>query len=284
MKITNTFISIFLVTFLIGFTAVPTMKKEKVVSVESANTVLEEVSTPPTQQKIEPQAADEIVDWQEEDESKLKIKLLETGEGFHGDQVNAKPGETWLGLFKENDKYFLRSTKLTIHRVHDPIVDESENIKTGKSVSTSQKAPTVFLLKYAKMLREGEIKTVFFADDYDESTSLENGIQKNFEFNGENYILRVENKITSDKYLGKGSKLILSHHGKEQILSFLKDGCNDCTWNLFWVGDIDRDGKLDFYFDLSWHYNIIDKKLFLSSQAEKGKIVKYVANFWTNGC
>jgi hypothetical protein len=110
MKITNTFINIFLVTFLIGFVAVPTMKKVKLASVESATTIPEKIPTSPTPQKIEQQATDQNVDWQEEDESKLKIKLLETGEGFHGDQVNAKSGETWLGLFKDNDKYILRNT------------------------------------------------------------------------------------------------------------------------------------------------------------------------------
>jgi hypothetical protein len=184
---------------------------------------------------------------------------------------------------------FLRTTtnifsEIQITRVHDVIVDENENIKTGKSVSTSFKKQAVFLLKNAKMLPEGRVNTLFFADDIDETTELKNGSRKNFDFNGETYNLRVENNLSSEEFLGKGSKLILSHKGKEQILNYLKDGCNDCYWNLYWVGDLDQDGKLDFYFDLSWHYNVSDRKLFLSSQAEDGKIVKYVANFWTNGC
>lgn len=283
MNITKTFASFFLLTFLVGFVATTTPIKEKTVLFEAATEIIKKQPTP-IEEKQEKKITEEIVDWHEEDGKKLSVKLLETGDGFHGDQVNAKNGEIWLGLFRENGKYFLQPSKLEIRRVHDEIVDEGEDIKTGKSVSTSYKAPSVFLLKNAKMLREGEVKTVFFADDFNEMTDLKNNSQKNYEFNGEKYNLRVENNISSDEYLGKGSKLILSQGGTEQILSYLKDGCNDCAWNVFWVGDLDRDGKLDFYFDLTSHYNVMDKKLFLSSQAEKGKLVKYVANFWTNGC
>ncbi len=284
MKITKTFIIVFLLTFLIGYSLIPFPIKDKVVTpLATATTNPLKTLIPVIAPKIEQQLIEEKVDWQEEDSAKLKIKLLETGEGFHGDQVNAKSGEMWLGLFKDKERYFLRNTKLKISPAHDNIVDE-ENIKTGKSVFTDNNAQAVFLLKNAKTLRQGEVKTVFFAEDIDESTELKNGSRKEFEFNGEKYILSVENKIQSDEFLGKGSKLTLSSNGKEQILTYLKDGCNDCYWNLYWVGDLDQDGKLDFYFDLSWHYNAMDKKLFLSSQAENGKLVKYAANFWTNGC
>lgn len=287
MKITKFAIITFLTTFLISSilvifvffeptteNSVPTVKME---------VNLGKLSTPPSVVKIEPQTAEEIVDWEEEDSRKFKIKLLETGEGYHGDQVKAKSGETWLGLFKENDKYYLRSTKLKITRVQDTIVDD-ENKMTGKSVFTSYKASSVFLLKNAKMLREDEIDTLFFATDIDETTELKNGTQKEFKFNDENYSLRVENRFSADEFLGKGSKLILARGETTQILNYLKDGCNDCYWNLYWVGDLDKDGKLDFYLDLSWHYNVIDKRLFLSSQADKGKLVKNVAGFWINGC
>lgn len=284
MRITKTFVSVFLFTFFIGYVFVPTTKKQKEISFETATKLIKE-SPAPVEIKNAPETIEENIDWQEEDESKFKIKLLETGEGFHGDQVQAKSGEIWLGLFKQKDKFFLRSTKLKIRRVHDVVVDgEDENVKTGKSVFTNVNAQAVFLLKNAKMLREGEIKTLYFAADIDENTELRNGSQKNFEFNGDKYTLRVENKISSDEFLGKGSKLILSRNGTEQILNYLKDGCDDCFWNLYWVGDLDRDGKLDFYFDLSWHYNVMDKRLFLSSQADKGKMIKNIANFWTNGC
>lgn len=273
---------VFLVAFFFGLVFVPS--PEHLVS-ENLSSDAKISTVPPIAIKSETKIPEEIVDWQEEDVSKFKIKLLETGEGFHGDEIKAKSGEIWLGLFQKGDKYFLRSTKLKILRAHDSIVDgENEKVKSGKSVFTNNKAEAVFLLKNARMLSEGEIKTVFFAEDYDKAMEFKNGSQKNFEFNGESYNLRIENKLTSDEFLTKGSKLILSHNGKEQILSYLTEGCNDCYWKLYWMGDLDKDGKLDFYFDLSGHYNVSDKRLFLSSPAKKGKLVKNVANFSTSGC
>lgn len=283
MKLKKTFICVFLTAFFIGDAFVPTTKKEIISPISATPLIPLKMPTPPPEIKKEQTITEETVDWKEEDETKFKIKLLETGEGFHGDQVNAKSGEIWLGLFLENNKFFLRSTKLTVRRVKDEIVD-GEGEKTGKSIFTSHKNPMVFLLKNAGFLREGEIKTVFYASEIDDFTGLKNGSQKSFKFNGETYNLRVENRTSSDEYLGKGSKLVLSRGGKEQVLNYLKDGCNDCYWHLFWVGDLDKDGKLDFYIDLSWHYNVMDRRLFLSSKAEKGKLVKNVANFWTNGC
>jgi hypothetical protein len=280
MQITK--LTVFLLAFLIGYIFVPSNKQiapEIPIDVPEILPVAE--SAPP----VKPETPLETIEWEDDIDSNHKIKLLETGEGFHGDQIQAKSGETWLELFRENDKYHLRSTKIIVRSVYDEMGDDkNQNIRTGKSISVKGKNPTVFLLKNAKMLSEGEVKTVFINQSDEESEQLKNGYRRDFEFNGEVYNLRVENKLSDEEFLGKGSKLILSHNGNEQILNYLKDGCNDCFWYLYWVGDLDRDGKLDFYFDLSWHYNIRDRKLFLSSPAEDGKLVKYSANFWTNGC
>lgn len=280
MKIKKSFIGIFIITFFISYGFV--IKTEKEVVAQIVTSTMGKMPTSPVEAKKEQKPSEEAVEWQE-DSTKFSIKLIEADEGFHGDEIKAKSGEIWLGLFKEKDEYFLRSTKITVLPAHDDIVDD-ENEMTGKIVFTDYKASSVFLLKNAKMLREDKIETLFYAADVGETTELKNGSQKNFEFNGENYNLRVENKLSSEEFLGKGSKLILSRGGTEQILNYLKDGCNDCYWNLYWIGDLDKDGKLDFYLDLSWHYNVSDKKLFLSSQAEKGKLVKAVANFITTGC
>jgi len=283
MKFKIGFLLIFLTTFLCGYFLVFNNKKvEKEVIIANAQ-IQQTPSISTKKADFVEQIQEEKVEWKEEDSDKLKIKLLETGDGYHGDQVNAKNGEEWLGLFKQNENYFLRKTKLKIKRVEDVVVDGDSNNKTGKSVITDVKAKSVVLLKNSK-LSEGEINTIYFADEEDESRYIKNNTERNFEFSGEKYFLKVENVLNKEEFLTKGSKLVLSKNGTEQILSYLKDGCNDCFWELYWVGDLDRDGKLDFYFDLSWHYNVIDRKLFLSSKAEKGKLVKYVANFWTNGC
>jgi hypothetical protein len=229
------------------------------------------------------------LEWSEQHDSKFKIQLLELGEAFHGDQVNAKSGESWIGLFRKNNHYFLKTTKIKITAAHDVVVDgKDERIKTGKTVATATNLPAVFLLKNVRGLSEGAITTLFYADPNDdednETGSLKNGTTREFDFNGSHYVLRVENQLSQDEFLEKGSKLVLVRDGREQVLRYLKDGCDDCSWSLNWVGDVDRDGKLDYYFQLNGHYNSIDQRLFLSSKAKQGELLRYVARFWTNGC
>ena len=278
------YLGVFVAAFLIGLiVGVPFLSTLDVIPVDEIVEV-EIVPAHFTPETLAPQTTPEKVDWRQEDESKFKIKLLETGDGFHGDEIGSRSGETWLGLFKNADGYQLRNTKLKITRAHDPIVDDDETIKTGKSVFTEPGGTVVFLLRSAKTLRKGSVDTVFFADDFSEQTELKNNTQKEFQYNGHHYALKVENHLTSDEYLTKGSTLVLAKDGQEQVLNYLEDGCNDCSWNVFWVGDLDRDGELDFYFDLSSHYNVIDKRLFLSSHARKGQIVRNVASFRITGC
>jgi hypothetical protein len=226
----------------------------------------------------------ETAETNEMDGENLPFGLQETGDGFHGDEVNAAAGQTWLGLFTSGNGFYLRRTKIAVSMVNDPIADD-ENEQTGKSVATDIRDKSVFLLKRADFLREGPIKTVFFAPDINESTTeLANGTIKKFSFGGKSYELMVANDVSKEKFLGSGAKLLLKSGDKVQMLRDLKEGCDDCYWNLYWVGDLDRDGKLDFYLDLSNHYNVTDKRLFLSSRAKTGELVGYVANFSTVGC
>jgi hypothetical protein len=225
------------------------------------------------------------------DKADLGIKLQTIGEGFHGDQVVAKNGETWLGFYRDAGRFYLRNTKVRVRWAYDPIVDGEEGGKiSGKSVFVKNNDRALFIVKNAKRLNEGNVKTVFYGgirydlENQPEAIRLKNGFRKTFEFAGDIYVLKVENKLTSDEYLDKGSKLSLERNGKEQVLRYLPDGCNDCGWTLYWAGDLDQDGKLDFFFDLSDHYNVSDERLYLSSYAPAGQLVKLAADFWTNGC
>jgi hypothetical protein len=59
---------------------------------------------------------------------------------------------------------------------------------------------------------------------------------------------------------------------------------NDPYWYLLWAGDLDRDGKLDLYLSVTQHYDVAERKLFLSSQARRKKLVREVASFEIGGC
>lgn len=208
-----------------------------------------------------------------------KIQLLETGE-FHGDEVKARSGERWSGLFPTANGFALLPSTISVDAVFDRVLDEDERSqKSGKKVTASRVAKPIFLLKGADMLRTGPVVTVFR-----EEKSLGNGATIKLNLNGKRYQLKVVSQDPEPKdYLVQNTKLVLTQGRKSQTLISLREH-TDAGWFLFWAGDIDRDGKLDLYLDLSPHYNASRKILFLSSQAGAGKLVKELATFETVGC
>lgn len=204
-----------------------------------------------------------------------KVKLLWTGD-FHSEDFPYKSGEKWLGLFKDVNGYALRSTKIEVKKIRNPELFDI-------TVETQRKGNSLFMVRGKSDLREDSIPTVYDSEDGENGDSELRLETRTFVFNGIRYDLSVEN-IGKNEYLGNGSKLVLMAEGNRQILRYLKNGCNDCTWNLIWAGDLDLDGKLDLYMDLTDHYNVTDRMLFLSSPADTDKIVRFVASFRSVGC
>jgi hypothetical protein len=283
MRIKRNFIIVFLTAFFIGilscfFTldfSIPKAAYIEEKSVVEKNLLPAGISPQKLEIKEAPEILEENNELENEDESKFKVKLLETGEGFHGKEIKAKSDEVWFGLFKKRGKYFLRSTKIKVRPGFDAVLDYVGK-KSGKDIKVEGKNEPLFLVKNADFLKQGEIETVFDVSDDEDSGSLQNGFIKDFVFNGEKYTLRVDGGKNS-------SALILETDNIRQVL-FYVGAMGDSTWNLYWVGDLDKDGKLDLYADLPVFYNFSQKRLFLSSQAGNGKLVKQVAMFHTSGC
>ena len=208
-----------------------------------------------------------------------KIQLLETGE-FHGVEVEARTGERWLGLFRVANGFALLPSTISVDAVIDPVVDgDGTNKKSGKRVTVDRATKPIFLLKGATMLRLGPVATIFQGQK-----SLANGSTINLQLNANRYQLKVVSQDPEPKdYLAQNTKLVLTMGKMSQTLISLREN-DDAGWFLFWAGDIDRDGRLDLYMDLSNHYNVSRKELFLSSLARKGKLVKRLVRFDTVGC
>ena len=202
--------------------------------------------------------------WEKIEKKPYKIKMLETGEDFHGDEVDAKSGEKWLGLFQHDNTYVLKETKLKIKRVKDGIVDDDTNQKTGKSVETPEKNEPMFLLKDSN-LKSGEVKYVMQGDIYDDIPENTEYV-KEFEFNGNKYSLKVVEKLNKENE--KLFALVLEGRGQQQVLHTANfNGGRLAT--LHWVGDLDKDGKPDIYMSPNVHYNVENRVLFLSSRAKQ---------------
>lgn len=306
MKIKKLFIGVFVTAFLVGcfafviYVSLKTIKPTALKSDSSAAFVEQE-----SKMKLETTISDSCCyrddfvptspiaeDLPEEDFTEefepYTIDMLNTGE-FHGDEVLAKSGEKWLALFNDGGKSSLVWTKIKVSWVRDGIMDGENEKFTGKKVSVKSKFEPIFLLKNAPTLKAGKAVTLFDSrkipeDDQYEKTVMQNGFKKDFVLNGKTFTLKVVNKNSTDEYISNGTKLVLTSGDVEQIVYPNSGERVGEFWYLYWAGDIDGDGKLDFYADVSDHYNSSMPTLFLSSEAEKGKLVKEVAGMRTVGC
>lgn len=227
-----------------------------------------------------------------------KMHLLETGTGYQPGDITAKNGETWLGLFWENGRYVLRPAKVNIAVVKIRMEEEYEG-GDGRRKNVSVQGPTepLFLLKDARKIRKGDITGLLRGLTWPEAFELEKqgvidaskmqfsfvkDFSQKFETGGNEYELKVtEAKNKDNKAI---LALIIEGEGKRQVLhtTFANNGF---LGNLYWVGDLDRDGKPDLYMSL-WENEVVHNAvLFLSSESEKENLVKKIANFWTaSGC
>jgi hypothetical protein len=219
-------------------------------------------------------------------DSRPRLKVIETGQ-FHGDEINARSGETWLGLFVNKHRSMLRYAKVNVRRVFDEVGDENGQ-KTGKKVSVSGQLKPILLIRPATTLNAGPVTTLFHTKEIDFNHGLEK-FPAIFKLAHRSYVLKVVGDAKNPEPCAsssfpKNAKLVLISGHSQQVLYRLGDCGNDPSWYLMWAGDLDHDGKLDFYVNVTQHYDLSERKLFLSSEAKRGKLVREVGSFGTGGC
>jgi hypothetical protein len=207
------------------------------------------------------------------------VRLLMVGT-FHGDEVTARSGEVWLGLFPTADGYALRATTLKVKAVRDEILD-GENERTGKEVTVGDSREPLFLVKATPRLRpRAAVPTVFAGESFFEKDSHVRLAGPD----GGEYLLTVDSVQMASVEAPDPvpySVLTLALGGVTQRLSTTPD---HVTLRLLWAGDVDGDGKLDLLLDLPSNDNTSEHRLFLSTAARNGELVRQVAVFETVGC
>lgn len=213
-------------------------------------------------------------------DKQYKTQMVRTGD-FHGEDVKAKSGAGWMGLYRVRKGYYLLPTSIKIKAVRDEMVDGPSE-RTGKRVTGDHPLPELFLVKNNLDLSKGEVKTLF--DGFKRDPEYLNAIyRREFSYGSRKYLLKVNEPSSPNEYLTENSSLTLSS-GKSSQTIYTQTRCSDCGWALEWAGDLDRDGRLDLMLDLSDHYNVVKHHLFLSSRAGKNELVRLVAVFCTVGC
>ncbi|HNL37582.1 MAG TPA: hypothetical protein PKH43_00565 [Saprospiraceae bacterium] len=216
------------------------------------------------------------------------VEIMPVG-SFHGDEIDEHAArKTWFGLFaRGNDSFYLKNTKINQNHIYDPIVDEDESQPgSGWLVTTPLKDSCYVLLKGLEGLKDGPVETV--ADSF--PRKIYPGSNWSFSLGGNSYTLSGEgamNNLPDEGVVVANYRLWLSgpldgRPAKQLLVA--QPSFDDAMIELLWVGDLDRDGRPDFIFNLSAHYNASETGLFLSSRAAKGKLVRFVNRHISVGC
>lgn len=195
----------------------------------------------------------------------VRGEILFTG-SFHGDEVKARSGETWLCLMATKTGDELKTCTIDVKTVHDVIADDN----SGKEVSVRGGGEAVLLVRNVPGLKPGPVRT-FFSGTWSlrpENGSLGLGSEMQLEMGREGVWYTVE------FWAGSTRKQVLWRN------EYVGDG----PPLLRWVGDLDRDGKLDLLIDVTDHDNLSRMALFLSSLAKEGELVGLAGLFDSIGC
>ncbi len=217
---------------------------------------------------------------------KRAIQLIEAGD-FHGDQVPARSGEKWLGLYANDATSELIISRLKVILVEDEINDgRGSGRKTGKGVFVDRKTEPVFLLRNAPMLQPGKAITIYQDTNNEQTHSLFSGNLSALNLNGQPYRFSFQHHCYSAEAPDQPAcaELKLTDGVTTQTIFQTNDPRVWADWYLRWAGDLDLDGRLDFYLTGSDEENALKRRLFLSSAASAGTLVKQVAEFVTTGC
>jgi hypothetical protein len=209
-------------------------------------------------------------------------RLLHPGT-FYESQIEAGIEGQWLALVPYGSRDELESREVTVRRIpdkDDPILNEVEILVRG----LEQEPHTVFLVRGVAALapavvREARIECGSCALP---EPDLVIERQVRLSLDGKNYDLEV-NPLDKTQTLDRTSILTLRSGDRRQVLYRFSDEPDEPSWPVLWAGDLDRDGRLDLYMDLSRKYSMSRRVLFLSSKAAGNDLVGEAAVFETTG-
>jgi hypothetical protein len=213
-----------------------------------------------------------------------EITLVGTGEFYAIEEPVIKNGERWLGLYVTKDGSSLIESKITVK----PILDEETKKEVeGRTISVDRPDKPVFLVKgltpgpAQTSYQGGEAKQHVLVD----TATLASRKPKQLKLGDQDYQLQVLAPKASAAECPNCVELKIALVLGKQTQTIYSEGVDPengpRTWTLLWAGDVDGDAKLDLYVHLSADGVAAENRLFLSSQAKAGQLVKDVASFMT---
>lgn len=211
------------------------------------------------------------------------LQILFPGQ-YHDDEVdNNDVKKQWIGLFFNNENYYLAKTTIAISKIDDPVSDEDSLHPSGDFITVAGSDQCILLLSGSSFkerenidhidvqhnqLSPGEfiefgyndLKYKIYAegDAYDETTGWLNGAYRLY--------IRETNRLFHNQLISSDSMY------------------SESPYSILWVGDLDGDKEIDLLINLSANYNLSLPTLFLSGGKRKGELMKKSAQLASVGC
>jgi hypothetical protein len=212
----------------------------------------------------------------------LRPRLLHPGTFFES-QIEAGIEGEWLALVRYGSRDELERREVIVRRMPDndnPLLNGIEIAVRG----LEQEQHAVFLIRGIANVGPAAVHEARIACGDcalpDPDIAVER--QVHLSLDGKDYDLEV-NPLDKTRSLDRASTVTLRSGDKRQVLYQLPDEPDEPSWPILWAGDLDRDGRLDLYLDLSWKYSVSRRVLFLSSAASGDSLVGEAVVFQTTG-
>jgi hypothetical protein len=197
------------------------------------------------------------------------------GADFHGDEIKCYRGdEPWLALVRNGDVWSLLPAKPAFKRYFDALTDE-DGQTSGVRITLAMRG--VQFLCLLKGLKAGSVATVGFKGVVPPLPDA--GTVTEFSFLDKRYTV-ISRFVFPQQALQE--RLFIGRNGNRK---YFFPPCRDCEGSpaLLWLGDLDRDGRLDAIYDDTDHTNVSYIRLLLSAQAQPGELMRYAAGIDRTG-
>lgn len=209
-------------------------------------------------------------------------------ESYHDGEFPAEyERKQWVGIFLGDRTYLSEQTEVKFERVNDPIMDATEEDKTGWQISVENDQKMCLFLLSGLHLKNENIQHVEIKRD-----QIFPGDTVKFTFNKTEYLLFASGKKQVDSLsefypiIENYSLFIQAKKGNSEItqLLFSNEYFDETMSYLMFVGDIDQDGIPDLLINTTHHYNVSNPSLFLSSPADENHLYNLVGWITSTGC
>jgi len=194
-------------------------------------------------------------------------------------------GQKWYGLFNTDSGCVLEEVKIKTKSCPSPYSGHPGDTNSV-SITVEHPSEPLLLLHSLHGFESGLISTYFTGDRF-----IQAGVIISL---GKEYSLTALGLVTDIGWRHPGDlptfdyrvlllKYPFSRNDRQMLIQHEIAAAED-TPSLLWAGDLDRDGQIDLLLDISNHYAARHYVLYLSSEADKGDLVKPVAELFIAGC